>query len=260
MTEKKTIEITPDPASSPVASEELETVTGAAEAPEAPEAAGESKAADQAESAPEDAKAAEEQEGAESAESTEASENAGAAEVAALRDRLLRLQADFDNYRKRQARDRAEWIAQANADLLEDLLPALDQTDLALAAAQKDSSDAAKPFLDGFSLVRRTLLSSLARHGLVPVEDTVGKPLDTATSEAVTVMRTGQAKPGCVIYETRRGYILNGKVLRAAQVVVEDEPEADARPSEEVSDARREDGAAAVDGADGPAPAQSEEQ
>ena len=180
--------------------------------------------------------------GAESAESAEA-EAAKAeaekakAEAAALKDRLLRLQADFDNFRKRQARDRAEWIQQSNADLLEELLPVLDQTDAAIASVSKDSSEAAKPFREGFELVRRSFLNAVAKFGLKPVEGVVGKPLDTATSEAITIMRTGQTAPGCVVYETRKGYSLNGKVLRAAQVVVEDEaeepaPEAE-KPAEE---------------------------
>jgi molecular chaperone GrpE len=150
------------------------------------------------------------------------------AEAAALKDRLLRLQADFDNFRKRQARDRAEWIQQSNADLLEELLPVLDQTDAAIASVSKDASEAAKPFRDGFELVRRTFLNAVGKFGLKPVEGVVGKPLDTATSEAITIMRTGQTEPGCVVYETRKGYVLNGKVLRAAQVVVEDEAEAPA--------------------------------
>ena len=177
--------------------------------------------------------------GAESAESAEA-EAAKAetekakAEAAALKDRLLRLQADFDNFRKRQARDRAEWIQQSNADLLEELLPVLDQTDAAIASVSKDSSEAAKPFREGFELVRRSFLNAVAKFGLKPVEGVVGKPLDTATSEAITIMRTGQTAPGCVVYETRKGYSLNGKVLRAAQVVVEDEAEEPAsRPAPE---------------------------
>ena len=100
-----------------------------------------------------------------------------------------------------------------------------------------DASEAAKPFREGFELVRRTFLNAVAKFGLKPVEGVVGKPLDTATSEAITIMRTGQTAPGCVVYETRKGYSLNGKVLRAAQVVVEDEaeepaPEAE-KPAEE---------------------------
>lgn len=175
--------------------------------------------------------------GAAEAEAAKAEADKAKAEAAALKDRLLRLQADFDNFRKRQARERAEWIQQSNADLLEELLPVLDQTDAAIASVSKDSSEAAKPFREGFELVRRSFLNAVAKFGLKPVEGVVGKPLDTATSEAITIMRTGQTAPGCVVYETRKGYSLNGKVLRAAQVVVEDEaeepaPEAE-KPAEE---------------------------
>lgn len=179
--------------------------------------------------------------GAAEAEAAKAEADKAKAEAAALKDRLLRLQADFDNFRKRQARERAEWIQQSNADLLEELLPVLDQTDAAIASVSKDSSEAAKPFREGFELVRRSFLNAVAKFGLKPVEGVVGKPLDTATSEAITIMRTGQTAPGCVVYETRKGYSLNGKVLRAAQVVVEDEaeepaPEAE-KPAEEPSPA-----------------------
>lgn len=178
------------------------------------------------------------------AEAAKAEADKAKAEAAALKDRLLRLQADFDNYRKRQARDRAEWIQQSNADLLEELLPVLDQTDAAIASVSKDSSEAAKPFREGFELVRRSFLNAVGKFGLKPVEGVVGKPLDTATSEAITIMRTGQTAPGCVVYETRKGYSLNGRVLRAAQVVVEDEaeepaPEAE-KPAEEPAPAGQE--------------------
>ncbi len=208
--------------------------------PPAPPAA-EAAAAEPAEAAPanREAASADPEAGVESAEHRSAEADAAKAEAdkakaeaAALKDRLLRLQADFDNFRKRQARDRAEWIQQSNADLLEELLPVLDQTDAAIASVSKDSSEAAKPFRDGFELVRRTFLNAVAKFGLKPVEGVVGKPLDTATSEAITIMRTGQTEPGCVVYETRRGYVLNGKVLRAAQVVVEDEAEAPAPAAE----------------------------
>ena len=144
-------------------------------------------------------------------------------DAARWKDRAARLQADFDNYRKRQAREREDVIRQANADLLEELLPVLDQTDTAIAAVSKDATDASKPFLDGFELVRRTFLNAVAKFGLKPVESPVGKPLDPATSEALSVMKTGQAAPGCVVFESRKGYTLGGKLLRASQVVVEQE-------------------------------------
>ncbi len=210
-----------------------------ADEPPAPPVA-EPAAAEPAEAAPADPEAEPAAEaGADPAEHRSAEADAAKAEAekakaeaAALKDRLLRLQADFDNFRKRQARDRAEWIQQSNADLLEELLPVLDQTDAAIASVSKDSSEAAKPFRDGFELVRRTFLNAVGKFGLKPVEGVVGKPLDTATSEAITIMRTGQTEPGCVVYETRRGYVLNGKVLRAAQVVVEDEAEVPAPAAE----------------------------
>ena len=225
----------PEPAQ---AAPEAAAAEPAGEAPEPTAAEPEPAAPEPASAAPEPAPAAPEaaspapEPGVESAEHRSAELEAEAekakAEAAALKDRLLRLQADFDNFRKRQARDRAEWIQQSNADLLEELLPVLDQTDAAIASVSKDSSEAAKPFREGFELVRRTFLNAVGKFGLKPVEGVVGKPLDTATSEAITIMRTGQAEPGCVVYETRKGYSLNGKVLRAAQVVVEDEAEAPA--------------------------------
>ena len=103
------------------------------------------------------------------AEAAKAEADKAKAEAAALKDRLLRLQADFDNFRKRQARERAEWIQQSNADLLEELLPVLDQTDAAIASVSKDSSEAAKPFREGFELVRRSFLNAVAKFGLKPV-------------------------------------------------------------------------------------------
>ena len=222
----------PPPEPAPAGTAPEEATPAAAPAPEAEAPA--------AEPTPEaEAPAADPEAGVESAEHRSAEADAAKAEAdkakaeaAALKDRLLRLQADFDNFRKRQARDRAEWIQQSNADLLEELLPVLDQTDAAIASVSKDSSEAAKPFREGFELVRRTFLNAVAKFGLKPVEGVVGKPLDTATSEAITIMRTGQTEPGCVVYETRRGYVLNGKVLRAAQVVVEDEAEAPAPAAE----------------------------
>lgn len=147
-------------------------------------------------------------------------------ETERLKDRLLRLQADFDNYRKRQARDRADWIRQANADLIEALLPVLDQTDQALAAlAPKAADEAAKPWLDGFEIVRKTFLQALEKFGAKPLESPVGKPLDPNSAEALSTLATGKAEPGTVVFEIRKGYELGGKVLRAAQVVVEADPD-----------------------------------
>lgn len=144
-------------------------------------------------------------------------------DAAKWKDRAARIQADFDNYRKRQAREREETLKQANADLLQELLPVLDQTDTAIAAVSKAATDDTKPFLEGFELVRRTFLNAVAKFGLTPVETETGKPLDPEKAEAISVVKTGAASPGCVAFETRKGYMLGGRLLRAAQVVVESE-------------------------------------
>ena len=103
----------------------------------------------------------------------------------------------------------------------------LDQTDQALAAlADKASDEAAKPWLDGFEIVRKSFLQALEKFGAKPLEDPVGKPLDPTKAEAVSTLATGKAEPGAVVFQIRRGYELGGKVLRAAQVVVEADPDA----------------------------------
>ena len=207
-----------EPAETPRAGTESGPADSAAEnAPATEESA---KEGSEAEEAPGGENPAAAESGAESADPALV---AALEEAARWKDRAARLQADFDNYRKRQAREREDVLRQANADLLEELLPVLDQTDTAIAAVSKDATDAAKPFLEGFELVRRTFLNAVAKFGLKPVESPVGKPLDPATSEALSVMKTGQAKPGCVVFESRKGYTLGGKLLRASQVVVEQE-------------------------------------
>ena len=167
----------PEPAPAGTAPEEA-APAAAAPAPEAEDPAAEPTPEAEAPAADPEPASADPEPGAEpvehrSAEAEKAEAEAAKAEAdkakteaAALKDRLLRLQADFDNFRKRQARERAEWIQQSNADLLEELLPVLDQTDAAIASVSKDSSDAAKPFREGFELVRRTFLNAVAKFGL----------------------------------------------------------------------------------------------
>ena len=83
--------------------------------------------------------------------------------------------ADFDNYKKRAARDREDVYRYAESDILKDVIPAIDNLDLALASAKDKAED---PFVKGVQLVRDTLLKSLKDHGAEPF-DSVGKPLDT---------------------------------------------------------------------------------
>ena len=124
--------------------------------------------------------------------------------------------ADFDNYKKRAARDREDTYRYAEADILKDVLPAVDNLQLALANAKEKADD---PFVKGVQLVHDTLLKSLKDHGAEPF-DSVGLDLDTERMEAIATLPHAEIPEGKVSIESKKGWTLKGKVLRAAQVVV----------------------------------------
>ena len=124
--------------------------------------------------------------------------------------------ADFDNYKKRAARDREDTYRYAEADILRDVLPSVDNLQLALDNAKDKAGD---PFVDGVRLVAETLLKALKDHGAEPF-DSVGKPLDTERMEAIATLPSAEIAEGLVSIESKKGWTLRGKVLRAAQVVV----------------------------------------
>ena len=124
--------------------------------------------------------------------------------------------ADFDNYKKRAARDREDTYRYAEADILKDVLPAVDNLQLALANAKERADD---PFVKGVQLVHDTLLKSLKDHGAEPF-DSVGLDLDTERMEAIATLPHAEIPEGKVSIESKKGWMLKDKVLRAAQVVV----------------------------------------
>ena len=124
--------------------------------------------------------------------------------------------ADFDNYKKRAARDREDTFRFAEMDILKDVLPAVDNLELALSNAKEKAED---PFVKGVQLVYDTLLKSLKDHGAEPFES-VGKDLDTAKMEAIATLPSPDVPEGKVSIVSKKGWMLKDKVLRAAQVVV----------------------------------------
>ena len=124
--------------------------------------------------------------------------------------------ADFDNYKKRAARDREDTYRYAEMDILKDVLPAVDNLSLALANATANKDD---PFVKGVQLVYDTLLKSLKEHGAEPF-DSVGKDLDTEKMEAIATLPSPDVPEGKVSIESKKGWMLKDKVLRVAQVVV----------------------------------------
>lgn len=138
-----------------------------------------------------------------------------------LKDRLLRLQADFDNYRKRMDREKKDWIAFASEKLVLELLPVLDHFELGLTDSAKNGVPAA--FIEGFQLVYNQLRAALEKSGVQAI-DAEGAAFDPHLHEAITHLPSDDVPEGHVVVQTRRGYQLGDKLLRAAQVVVSSGP------------------------------------
>ena len=131
------------------------------------------------------------------------------------KDMYARTLADFDNYRKRTSRDREELVKFAASDAIKDLLPTADNLALALGQA-KEADD---PFVKGIRLAYEGFLKALKDHGAEPFES-VGEVLDPNRHEAIATLPSETVEDGRIANEVKKGWMLNGRLLRAAQVVV----------------------------------------
>ena len=134
----------------------------------------------------------------------------------ALNDRLLRLAAEFDNYRKRVERDRRDQADAAMAGALHDLLPILDNLERALQAATGADSTA---YRQGVELIHRQMLELLRKRGVTTIE-AVGTDFDPEIHQAVAHESSPEHREGEVMEELRRGYKLGDRLLRPAMVKV----------------------------------------
>ncbi|MDI6735690.1 MAG: nucleotide exchange factor GrpE [bacterium] len=132
-------------------------------------------------------------------------------------DHLRRLKAEFENYKKRQERERIEFIKLANESLISELLSVLDSLDLALMGVQERHS--LESFLPGVELIRKQLGDILVKNGLETIE-TIGKPFDPRIHEALMHLESDEYPEDVVTQEMRKGYVLNNRVIRPAQVAV----------------------------------------
>lgn len=167
----------------------------------------EAAAAGSAESAPEDA-----------------GPSALEAERNELKDRLLRKQAEFENFRKRTDRERAEFVQFALGDCVKELLNVLDSFELALKDTGAD--EASRGIHRGYELIYKQLVESLQRFGLEVVEAS-GRAFDPHVHQAVSTQPTSEVDEGMVVQELRKGYLLKGRLLRPAMVTVAAPPEQD---------------------------------
>jgi len=136
-------------------------------------------------------------------------------ELAAMKERYLRLMADFDNFRKRQIREREEWIKRANESLLADFLPVVDHLHIALSK----EADTSAPFVAGVKMVYDQFVAALEKNNVVPV-DAKGQPFNPEWHEALSQIPSDTVPANEVIDQFRRGWSLSGRLLRPAQVIV----------------------------------------
>jgi len=143
------------------------------------------------------------------------------AEVDKWKDLAMRKQAELENFRRRMAAEKSDSIKYGNANLLEDLLPILDNFRFGLEAARKESEQSV--VFQGMSMVMKQFDDFLASQGVqeVPSE---GKPFDPTVHEAVNQEYSDQAPEGQVLTVIRRGFRLSDRLLRAAAVVVSKGP------------------------------------
>jgi molecular chaperone GrpE len=140
------------------------------------------------------------------------------AELAELKDKYLRLNAEFDNYRKRTAKEKVDFLKTANEDLIVSLLPILDDFERAVKAF--DKAPDAEAIKEGVQLIYNKFSKTLENKGLKPMES-IGNAFDAESHEGITqIPAPSEEMKGKVVDEVEKGYYLNDKVIRFAKVVI----------------------------------------
>jgi molecular chaperone GrpE len=140
------------------------------------------------------------------------------AKVDELNDRYLRLYSEFDNYKKRTGKERIELIKTAGVEILSEMIPVLD--DIERAVKSNEKAEDIEAIKNGIKLIYNKFANSLTKKGLEPLE-VIGKDFDAELHEAITsIAAPSEDMKGKVIDEIEKGYLLNGKVIRYAKVIV----------------------------------------
>jgi molecular chaperone GrpE len=241
MSRKKKIEIEAEPGGNGESLEEESSGGTVAPSPELEEALREASAAvEKGAQGEASAAAGSEEDGDAAAPPVPETETPGedvALELKQSQDRLLRLQADFENFRRRALREHTEVNQYGHQNLVKDLLPTVDNLDRAIDHARTSEDGDLENLLQGVELVRRELLAALAKHGVVLIE-AVGKVFDPAHHEAMAQAPDASVAPNTVIEELQKGYLLRGRLLRPSRVVVARAPD-----EEDGAETREEGGA-----------------
>ncbi len=143
-------------------------------------------------------------------------------EASANYDRFLRERAELENFKRRMQREKMDALKYSAEALVRDLLPVIDNLERAIAHAEQGGDG--QPVVEGLSLVLKSFLDTLERHGVKQVKPK-GKPFDPALHEALAHVESKTEKPNTVIEEYHKGYMLHDRLLRPAAVAVAKAPE-----------------------------------
>ncbi len=141
--------------------------------------------------------------------------------IAELEDKLLRTQAELENFRKRSRREIEENFRYREIDLLRDILPILDSVSRAIEASKKVAD--VESLVSGFEMTSQQVLKVLASHGCSPIQ-TDGKQFDPSMHDAILQQEVPGSQPGAILAVASRGFMLHDRVVRPAQVIVAKEP------------------------------------
>ena len=141
-------------------------------------------------------------------------------EAKAHYDKLLRVMAEFENFKKRIERERIEHLRYSNQSLITELLPVLDDFDRVLNHIPQEATQDIAALADGVKLIQNHFMNTLSKYGLMPLESSVGKPFDPSQHEAVAHIESAEHPEGAVAMEHRRGWKLHDRIIRAATVSV----------------------------------------
>ena len=136
---------------------------------------------------------------------------------------MLRIAADFDNWKKRSRKEVADTEARAKESILRDFLEIADNLERATASFSEQKESDAKSIREGVDLVLRQFRSKLERYQVRAV-DSVGQPFDPRVHEAISQVPTPDVKPGSIVHELQKGYLIGDRLLRPALVAVASAP------------------------------------
>ena len=141
------------------------------------------------------------------------------AELKDKQDKYIRLQADFDNFRKRTAKEKTELAATIEQAFLKDLLPLLDNLSRATEAAETGEESNVDTLTKGIEMINQETVAVMGKHGLEPI-DTEGQTFDPNFHQAVARVADPEKEEGAIAAELQRGYIARGRVIRPSMVQV----------------------------------------